>query len=200
MARVLVLALAVLMAGCGDGSRGKVFDPHQPAQFKDDERKQIDKEIAALASGKDPDDIEGSARYAEAVEALTRRGAKVEPQLIEALGSQRDWSVRMGVVEVLQSVGTRQCVDAVIKVIEDSNPLVALYANKLLEEMTGHRVIPSEAGDAASPVPNVPRPAAGDALEADEKLWATWHAAHGKRLREEWALWWKDNRGTVKIN
>jgi hypothetical protein len=200
MARMLVLAMTLVLAGCGgDNGRDSVFDPHQPAQFKDDERKEIAGEIDDLASGKDPDDIEGSARYADAMAKLTSRGARIEPQLIEALGSHRDWAVRMGVVEILQSVGTRQCVEAVIKAIDDTHPLVALYANKLLEAMTSHRIIPTDTG-AAAPVPPVPRPATGDPLDAEEKLWATWHAANGKRLREEWAQWWKENRGTATLN
>ncbi len=201
MLRMLtVIVMAGLLGGCGSASkdRGSVFDPHQQSEFKDDERKAIAAEIAELAQGKDPDDIEGSARYAEAMAKLTDRGVKVESQLIEALGSDRDWSVRMGVLEVLQSVGTKACVDAVIKAVEDPNPLVALYANKLLEAMTDHRVIPADAST-SSPVPPVPRPAASDPLDADEKLWAAWHAANGKRLREEWAAWWKENRATVTV-
>jgi hypothetical protein len=199
MAMALALA-AVTGAGCDNSSNRLYETPGQPA-FRDDERKTIRAEIAELAKGKDPADIEATAAYSHAVNTLTARGSKIEPQLIEALVGDNDWAVRMGVLEVLASVGTRACLEGVIGATKDPAALVALHADKLLEAMTGHRIIPAAGAPVAdSAVPPVPArdPAVLD-LDAEERIWAAWHAEHGKALHDAWSAWWKANRGTVTI-
>ena len=192
--------MTVILIGCGEDSR-PLFNPDPSPTFKDDERKVVQAEIALLANGKDPSDIEASATYSETVQKLTARGSKIEPMLIEALAGDQDWAVRMGTVEVLQSVGTKSCIDVLIVATKDPAPLVALNADKLLSAMTDHRVIP-KAGAAVSPegLPSVPlREADNLALDADEKIWAIWHQQNSKLLYSTWLEWWKANRGTVKI-
>ena len=194
------IVAALAGAGCG-GQSSRLYDSPTKSTFKVDERKAIADEIALLAKGKDGQDIDGTATYSEAVNTLTGRGSKIEPQLIEALVGDNDWAVRMGVLEVLASVGTRTCVEPVISATKDSAALVALHANKLLEAMTGHRIIPAagEPGSAA-PVPPVPArdPKVLD-LDAEERIWAEWHREHGGKLHEAWQAWWKTNRGTAVI-
>jgi len=192
--------MTVMLVSCGEDSR-PLFNPDSSPTFKDDERKVVQAEIAMLAKGKDTSDIEASAIYSETVQKLTGRGSKIEPMLIEALAGDQDWAVRMGAAEVLQSVGTKNCIDVLIVATKDPAPLVALNADKLLSAMTDHRVIP-KAGTAVSPegLPPVPLRAADNlALDAEEKLWAVWHQEYSQVLHATWLAWWKANRGTVKI-
>lgn len=201
MLRLLCLPILILaFTACSDSSRA-LFNPEPAPEFKDDERKAVLAEIASLANGKDPADIEASAIYSEAVQKLTGRGSKIEPQLIEALAGDQDWAVRMGVVEALESVGTKACIDTLIIATKDPAPLVALRADKLLAAMTGHRVIPvAGAPTSAEGLPPVPKRSPDDlALDTDEKLWAAWHQEYAKLLHTTWLGWWKTNRGTVKI-
>jgi len=106
----------------------------------------------------------------------------------------------MGVLEVLASVGTRACIEPVIAATKDSAALVALHANKLLEAMTDHRIIPVGESGSAAPVPSVPArdPKVLD-LDAEERIWASWHREHGHKLHEAWQAWWKANRGKATI-
>ena len=194
------IAAALAVGGCANDS-SRLYDSPTKASFKDDERKAITTEIAQLAKGKDGHDIEGTATYSEAVNKLTGRGSKIEPQLIEALVGDNDWAVRMGVLEVLASVGTRACIEPVIGATKDSAALVALHANKLLEAMTEHRIIPAAGSPgSAAPVPPVPArdPKVLD-LDAEERIWADWHRANGGKLHEAWQAWWKTNRGKAVI-
>lgn len=208
MLRIL-LALFVLMltlfaasglSGCS-GKKPRSFDEGKSLSFSDADQKAIEKEIRHLARGKQVSDIEGMAIYSEAVVALTNRGSRIEPQLLEAIAGNDDWSVRRGVIEVLGSVGTRRCVDHLIAATGDAVPLVGLYAHKTLQAMTGFYPIPA-AGEAtgANGLPPVPqRSPTNLELDADEKLWASWHEQYGRLLQKMWTTWWKENRGTVDL-
>jgi hypothetical protein len=196
----LVLATVFATLGC-DNPSNRVFEAEPRGTFSDEDRKAIQAEIDQLAKGKDPARIDDSAQYSEALTKLTARGSKVESQLIENLGSHPDWAVRMGIIEVLGSIGTRACVDSVIKATGDPAALVALNANKLLEALTDHKLIPGP-GQPTSPegLAPVPQRASTDlALDAEEKLWSMWHQANGRLLHDTWLAWWKANRGTVVI-
>lgn len=200
VALALNMALNVALGGCSNSS-SRLYDSPTKSSFKADERKAISAEIAKLAEGKDINDIEGTATYSEAINQLTSRGSKIEPQLIEALVGDNDWAVRMGVLEVLASVGTRACIEPVIGATKDPAALVALHANKLLEAMTSHRIIPAAGQpDSAAAVPPVPPrdPQVLD-LDAEERIWAAWHREHGQKLHEAWQAWWKANRGKAVI-
>jgi hypothetical protein len=105
----------------------------------------------------------------------------------------------MGAVEVLASVGTRACVEPLVGATDDPQPLVALYANKLLEGLCSHRVIPAQ-GEAAGALPPVPRPDPHDlARDAEERQWTAWHRQHHAELREAWRTWWAANQAKVAI-
>ena len=197
----LTFLACLFVTGCDERTK-ELFNTETSKGFSDDERKAVRGEIDQLANGKDHNDIEASALYSETVQKLTGRGSKIEPELIEALAGHQDWSVRMGVIEVLESIGTRACIDGVIAATKDPAPLVALRANKLVEAMTGHRVIPAAgqpvSPEGLSPVPQ--RDPAELALDAEERIWATWHQQNSRLLHATWLEWWKANRGTVKIN
>lgn len=198
---LLFSGLVLLLSACSNPSTRVFEDGGEQLEFSDTQRKAADGEIDLLASGKDPDDIEGQARYSEAVTKLTGRGSKVEPQLIERLAVENDWAIRMGMIEVLGSVGTRRSIPALIRCTNDPVPLVALHADKLLEGMTGMRMIPpSGSSTSADGLPPVPQRGPDNLeLDAEEKIWARWHAEHGIALQRAWEAWWKTNRGTAEI-
>lgn len=205
MLRTLLVLCAVLfaltaVASCG-GGKPRDFDDGKALTFSDTDHKAIEKEISQLARGKQISDIEGMAVYSETVVALTNRGSRIEPQLLESLAGNDDWGVRRGVIEVLGSVGTRRCVEHLIAATGDAVPLVALYAHKTLQAMTGFQPIPG-AGEptGANELPPVPQRASTNLeLDAEEKLWASWHAQYGRLLQKTWTTWWKENRGTVDL-
>lgn len=193
-----MLAVALLFCGCNE-QRDVVFSIDAPAA-KDD-RPAILADIATLAHAKQIADPDHAAPYHQAVDSLITRGARIEPMLIEALGGNDDWGVRLGVVEVLKAVGTRTSVEPLMGALEDPQPLVALNAERLLREMLKHEVIPAAGAAPRDGLPPVPaRPASDLALDADEKLWATWHREHHVTLHRNWRTWWEANRATVKID
>lgn len=193
-----LLIAAALMSGCGE-ERDVVFSTDTPPPA--DDRPAILADIASLGHGKQISDPDHAAPYHRAVDALIARGARIEPMLIEALGGNNDWGVRLGVVEVLKAVGTRRSVEPLMGALEDPQPLVALNADFLLREMLKHSVIPAAGEAPRDGLPPVPQRKPGDlALDADEKLWAAWHREHHAALHRAWRTWWDANRATVKID
>jgi hypothetical protein len=193
-----LLCAALLIGGCNE-ERDVVFSTDAPPPA--DDRPALLADIAALAHAKQLSDPDHAAPYHQAVDALIARGARIEPTLIETLGGNTDWGVRLGVVDVLKAVGTRRSIEPLMGALEDPEPLVALNADRLLREMLGHNVIPA-AGEAPrdglAPVPA--RPENDLALDADEKLWAAWHRQNRVALHQAWRTWWEANRTTVKID
>ncbi|MFW5751363.1 MAG: hypothetical protein ACOCZK_06910, partial [Planctomycetota bacterium] len=110
-----VVALAVLSASCEKARQAetKVFDRGFHAHVEAD-RKAIKAAIAELHHWSNIDDPEAAATYDEAKSKLTAEGVAAEPELIEAIYEADDWAVRYGCIEVLDSVGTRNCVDALV--------------------------------------------------------------------------------------
>lgn len=197
---VLPVGLLWMGAGCANKSN-RVYDDGGRLEFSDAERKAVAKDADLLARGKDLSDIEGMAIYSETVAKLTNRGSSIEPQVIEILIAHGDWAVRKGLIEVLGSIGTRRSIDPLIAATDDREPLVALYAHKALQAMTGFHPIPAPGEPTgANGLPPVPQRSENDLeLDAEERLWALWHHDHGKLLRQTWHEWWKANRGTVQI-
>lgn len=198
------LALALVLGGCGE--ERKAFDATTPA-VRPAEAEVLDAEIAQLAAGKDIRDDDGAAAHDEAVSKLTARGSAVEPKLIDTLRSHADWNVRLGCIEVLQSVGSKVCVEHVIAALLDEQPLVAFHANHTLEALTSHHVIPApgaavpEGTPTAATVPPVPTRAADDlAMDAELRAWTQWYALHGRALHDGWAAWWKDNAAKTRVD
>jgi hypothetical protein len=189
---------AMLLVGC-DEERDVVFSTDAPPTT--DERPVILADIANLAHAQQLADPDHAAPYHKAVDALIARGARIEPMLIEALGGNDNWGVRLGVIDVLKAVGTRNCVEPLMGALEDPQPLVALNAEYLLREMLKHQVIPAPGQAPRDGLPPVPQRAENDlALNADEKLWAAWHQEHRATLHKVWRAWWEANRATVKID
>lgn len=195
---LLLLLAALVIAGCGE-EREVVFSTDAPPPA--DDRPAVLADIAALAHGKQVADPDHAAPYHKAVDALIGRGARIEPTLIEALGGNDDWGVRLGVIEVLKAVGTRRSVEPLMGALEDPQPLVALNADRLLREMLSHNVIPAPGEPPRDGLSPVPQRAANDlALDADEKLWAVWHREHRVALHRAWRTWWDAHKATVKVD
>lgn len=187
----------VFLVGCGE-EREVVFATD--AVPVADDRQAILADIAALSNGKDLLDAERAQRYHTAVDALIARGSRIESTLIEALGGNDDWAVRLGVVEVLKGVATRRSIEPLMGALEDPQPLVALNADHLLRALTKHSVIPAAGQPVANDLPPVPVRNADDlSLDADERLWAAWHQQHRVALHQAWRGWWQKNQALVVI-
>lgn len=196
---VMLLSVSALMlAGCGD-EREVVFSTDAPPAA--DDRPAILADIAALANAKDLRDAGKAANYHNAVDRLIARGSRIEPMLIEALGGNDDWGVRLGVVDVLKGVGTKRSIEPLMGALEDPQALVALNADYLLRGLTKHSVIPAAGEAPRDGLPPVPqRPATDLALDADEKLWVAWHREHRVVLHQTWRTWWQANKATVVVD
>jgi hypothetical protein len=163
---------------------------------------EISGEIAELAGGKNPDDEVGESKHDAAVSALTARGSAVELSMVDALHANADWNVRLGCIEVLQSVGTKACVAHLIFALRDSEPLVALRANYTLEALTKHNEIPAaDAHTGANGLPPIPaRPSSQLGMDVELKIWTTWYHEHGQALHDAWDAWWRGNSARISID
>ena len=202
-ALALVLpALALGLAGCDDDPPREPSFHDQAPSDPDASERQIKADIALLAQGKDPDDPTASAAYDDAKDRLIKRGSVIENDLIDALRSNRDWGVRLGCIEVLQAVGGKACVEHLIATLLDDVPLVAFQAEKTIEVMTNHKVIPPPGGDVgANGLPPVPVRAANDlAMDAELRIWSAWYGQNKQALHDTWFEWWKINKAATKID
>jgi hypothetical protein len=201
-----VLALAVPLAalglaGCdGDTPREPAFHDQSPADANANE-KDIHATIAQLAKGKDPDDPAASAAYDEAKDKLIKMGQTIENDLIDSLRRDHDWGVRLGCIEVLQAVGGKACVEHLIATLLDDVPLVAFQAEKTIEVMTNHKVIPPPGGDiGANGLPPIPARAPNDlAMDAELRIWTAWYGQNKQVLHDTWFEWWKNNKAATKM-
>ncbi|MBA2480708.1 MAG: hypothetical protein H0V44_08600 [Planctomycetes bacterium] len=194
------VAICGLWCGCGE-SRDPIFNAN-PTKAKDTTDQDITAEIGRLSKGKDPKDIDGSAVYDQAIGKLTARGAGIETRIIDALRTSTDWGVRMGCIEVLQSIGGKACIDHLIAALLDDESLVAFHANKTLEELTKHQEVPAASKPTgANGLPPVPVRDANDLeMNAEQKIWQAYHRAHKQPLRDAWAAWWTANQAKTKID
>jgi hypothetical protein len=202
---VLVCAFGALAGGC-PGQRADDAPPtptYSTAQSpkSDPNGAAVGASIADLARGKDAKDEDGQVAHDKAVSDLTAHGSAIELQIIDALRSNADWNVRLGCVEVLQSIGTKLCVDHLIACLQDREPLVALQANHTLEEMVKHKEIPDAGASAgANGLPPVPRRLPDQNEEDTElKLWTQWYNSYGTNLHDAWAQWWKAHGPGMRI-
>jgi HEAT repeat protein len=192
-----VVALFVL-SGCGE-ERTAAFDTSGD-KHQDDERVVMLATIKKLAAGKDLSKADNVVVYHKAIDDLIARGSTIETAICEALASDEDWGVRVGAVEVLKGIGTRASIETLLGALEDPQPLVGLNANYLLRELTKHSVIPTAGSPAANGLPPVPVRAVDDlALDAEEKLWASWYDQHKVTLHKVWREWWTANKAAVAI-
>ncbi len=213
-----VLLLAGLLGGCttgsssdarSDGSGGQGKGAVQPKTFDTSavpatgsDAAAVQDEIGQLARGKEAKDDDGQAVHDDAVSKLSRRGAAVQLRIIDAMRSSPDWNIRLGCIEVLQSIGTKTCIPHLISMLQDSDPLIALHANVTLQALTSHREIPVPGGAiGANGLPPVPR-AQADQLEMDTelKIWTHWYDNHHQALHDAWDTWWKSNNTRVTID
>jgi HEAT repeat protein len=197
----LVLVLGLLTNGCeSERSQAKVEVDAAATTAADDQRSAIERDLDALAHGRDPNDAKESKLRDDAVRALIKRGSGIETALIDRLRRSDDWAVRLGIIEVLMATGTKASVDHLIVCLDDDEPLVALRANTTLQEMTQHAEIPAAGTAGANGLPPVPvRPANDLAMDAELRQWSLWHREHRAALRQAWATWWSANRDEFKI-
>ncbi len=196
-----VLAVCALLCCAGCGGEEERFRAN-PSQTEDPEDKAIQQDIEALAMGATPEVPEASVAYDKAVNALILRGSKIETRLIDALRSNHDPWVRLGCVEVLTAIATKASVEHFIAVLDDEAPLVAQRANIALQVLLGQRMIaePGKPDDKQQQLPAPPPRADADkALDAEERIWAAWHAQHKAELKAAWERWWAANKKTFTL-
>ncbi len=196
-----ILAGGLLLAGCGRDDPLSYNSTLSESSKIEKGIAEAKRDIAELAKGKDPDDLQGSVDYDQARDRLIARGAAIQATLWEALKTSTDWSIRMGIVEVLQAVRTKPSTEPLIAVLDDPQPLVAMRADHALQFMYDHREIP-KAGEptGANGLPPVPLRAEDDFdRDADLRIWSEWHRVNGKQLKEAWQNWWKANRDTAVV-
>jgi hypothetical protein len=194
----LAMTVVLVSSGCGD-NREVIFST-EPAVNTAGDHEAMLADIASLAKGKDRKNPDNDHAYNLAIDALIARGSRIESNLIEALGGSDDWAVRLGVVNVLKAVGTRRCVEPLMGALEDAQPLVAFSANNLLSAMTKHTVIPTAGEAPRDGLVAVPQRSETDlALDAEEKIWSTWHGQHRVALHTAWRTWWEANKDKVEV-
>ncbi len=184
-----LFCLGLLLAsstGCREES--SLFANQKTGTGYDEE--EVKAEIDSLVVGEEmAGSIEADIEFWDTVDALIDRSSLIQPTLIEELSSSRSWAVRLGVLHVLASIGTKECVEPVLACLRDDHPVVARQALSLLRELTGHQIVQED-------------PAPGDlpALPDDMEAWRTWHRQHQARLHLRWTQWWEANRDQTTID
>lgn len=206
--RYPLLILVLLLVACGgqDGRSNTADNEDIKGLYDiDDEGENLKEEevlaaIQRLDAGRNPDDAEQSKVFDEAVIELTMMGSAVEAYLIEALVGNDDWAVRYGVIHVIDAVGGKESVDALIGALADEHPLVALKAMYSLRGLTGHRVVPVAGEPPLEDLPAVPERAPDDLRpDAELEIWSEWHYQHAQQLHQHWQRWWEAHRLATKI-
>ncbi len=197
----IMVALMALVACDGHRDDAGLFGRSEGrgSRSRDREAARISALIADLRYWRQIDDPDAEARYDKAKEELILMGPDIEPDLIEALYEHDDWGVRYGCVEILGAIATRNSIEALIHVLADPEPEVALPAMALLRVLTDHQEIPEE-GRSESGLPAVPRRGEDDFdRDADMRIWRAWHESNGENLRRAWRAWWEENKRRVDI-
>ncbi len=201
----VVVCVALFLVSCEERPREEVLAPSEGPTREQTQREQLLADIGELKWGKNPADTKASKRYDDTVQSLIRRGSAAESELIDALRRSDDWAVRLGIVEVLQAIGTRACIPHLIAVLDDPEPLVAFRADVTLQELTKHSEIPKVTKDpspspAANGLPPVPLRDPKDLeMDAERRMFAAWHKEHGRALRSAWDRWWSENKEQINL-
>lgn len=195
------VVLGLTFSGCESERPKEIIEKPDGPTKAELEAKEVEKLLGNLSKGKDLAQIEDTKIYDAAVDALIRRGSAIESTLIDNLRRSSDWSVRVGIIEVLQATGSKACIEHLIAVLHDDEALVAFRANTTLQELCQHREIPETGkpatGNGLSPVPL--RPVEDLALDAELRTWTLWHQDNKLRLQEAWKTWWTANRENTVI-
>lgn len=198
---VLCCAVLALAAGCGGEREDPAKIPGSPAEAKARaaEIKAVKADIGLLVAYEKVDEPEAGVIYDDARKRLEQRGSAIETQLIEALLNDAAWGVRFGVIEVLDSVGTRDCIETVIGALKDKHPEVAYKAWRHLKVRFDHDEIPAGGDPGANGLPPLPKPEGGAVRDPKKalELWAAWHAANADTHHRAWFAWWQANKRTV---
>jgi len=191
--------LSLVLVACGERKPKGLYDVDDQG-LSVDQQAILDR-IDQLTAGKDRQDAEASKQFDAAIHELTLQGVSVETYLIEALVGHNDWAVRYGVIHVLDSIGTKACVPALITALSDEHALVSQKAMFTLRVLCQHREVPEVgAAIAEGALPPVP-PRQTDDLrgDADLLIWEEWHELYRQQLRDAWQSWWDANRHKVTI-
>ena len=192
MKTILIVLMCCALFAC-ESRKGKHVD-HLTAI---DEAK-VKEQIAILSEGSKADDADAEFRYNEARDGLIKMGTGVEPFILFEMKNGRDWSVRLGCIEVLDGIGTKKCVEPLIECLLDEHPLVAQKAMYSLRVFCGHRIVP-DTDMPGAPVPPIPQRAENESFEKDYTIWVAWHEQNRKAFYRAWVEWWKANKGEVTV-
>ena len=195
---LLTCAILVLsfLAGCSEEERFKA----NPSSDETPAEHDLRMDIATLAKGAAGGDPASSVAYDKAVNDLILRGAKIETRIIDALRSNRNAWVRIGFVEVLTAIATKTSIEHLIAVLDDEEPLVAQRANVALQTLTDQRMIAETGKPDPKLLPAVPARSENDKeLDAEERIWAAWHAQHKAELKAAWERWWAGSKATFTL-
>jgi hypothetical protein len=195
---LLTCAILVLsfLAGCSEEERFKA----NPSSDETPAEHDLRMDIATLAKGAAGGDPASSVAYDKAVNDLILRGAKIETRIIDALRSNRNAWVRIGCVEVLTAIATKTSIEHLIAVLDDEEPLVAQRANVALQTLTDQRMIAETGKPDPKLLPAVPARSENDKeLDAEERIWAAWHAQHKAELKAAWERWWAGSKATFTL-
>jgi hypothetical protein len=140
-------------------------------------------------------EVDAELAFEDQIEALKKRGVSIEPILIEELGASESWGVRLGIIEVLEGLGTKACVGAMLGALQDEHPLVAWQALQWLEVVLDHSETPATPTP-EHPLPPLPR----DCAAADwHGNWCEYRRRYGAVLHQRWTAWWEKNRDSIDV-
>lgn len=197
--RYLLLPVFLFLLSVSFASCEKRNDVDHLNNIDEERVKQL---IAELDAGSNPNDARSSVIYNKSIEELTNIGSGAEPFLVFELNESNNWAIKYGCIEVLDSIGSKQCIEALIARLRDVHPKVAMKAMYSLRVICSYRVVPEKMPEDAKTVveiPPVPVRGASQDMAEDYNMWVDWYDAHGVKLHAQWEQWWLDNKATIKI-
>ena len=143
------------------------------------EKQEVLEQVTILEVSGKKDDASSEVAVEQAVTNLIERGVRIEPQLIDTLSSTTSSAKRMGLIHVLNSIGTAASTEAMIGCLNDSDPKVVLMADVWLIKQH-----PSAKSIVETMVPPMPT---DDSMESLK----TYCSLHANRRQIAWSTWWK---------
>jgi hypothetical protein len=171
--RLLAVCLLSFMSCTSDPVvRSSIPDPQV-------EKQEVLEQVTILEESGKKDDAASEVAVEQAVTNLIERGVRIEPQLIDLLSSTNSSTKRMGLIHVLNSIGTGASTEAMIACMNDSDPKIVLMADVWLNKQH-----PSAKSIVETMVPPMPT---DDNMESLK----TYCSLHANRRQIAWSTWWK---------
>lgn len=177
-----IIGVACGLSGCLLGETRYEEEEAIYGRDHEDRGSVINELIVKLEAGKDLSQVGNEGTFYETVNELSLQGGEAEPYIIDALRTDPDWGIRLGCLHVLDGIGTKDALPAIVDAIDDPEPEVCLKATYTARGISGHKILETDAAPNIPPLPET----MGEQGMVDLQ---EWHLRYSKSLRTYWQQW-----------